>query len=134
MDVLNKSQRTYCMSQIKGGNTKIEVKLRKFLWRNGLKGYRIKSSLYGKPDIVYNKYKLAIFCDGCFWHKCPKCYKSPKTNNEFWDNKINGNVKRDKLVNSKLNTNGWEVIRFWEHEIHESIDICYDKIITKLNN
>jgi len=73
--------------------------------------------IYGKPDFVNKKQKIVVFVDGCFWHKCPKCYKEPKSRKEFWITKINNNVKRDKEVNKRLKRDNWKVIRVWEHEI-----------------
>ena len=77
---------------IKERNTEPELILRKIVSSRGIKGYRLNYKLKGKPDMVFNKYKLAIFVDGCFWHKCPKCYIQPKNNKEFWVKKINGKL------------------------------------------
>ncbi|MEA3255673.1 MAG: very short patch repair endonuclease [Candidatus Altiarchaeota archaeon] len=132
-DVLTKEQRSYNMSQIKGKNTQPELLLRKYLFLKGLKGYRLKSSLIGKPDIVFTKYKIAIFIDGCFWHKCPGCFVKPTSNINFWKKKIDGNVKRDKEVNKILKKQGWKVIRFWEHEIKKDLQKCYSKVEKEIN-
>ncbi len=105
------------MSQIKGKDTQPEVILRKALSDAGLRGYRLHCRLTGKPDIVFPKRKVAIFIDGCFWHKCPKCFKKPETNKEFWLKKIDSNVKRDKLVSAKMKKEGWKVLRIWEHRL-----------------
>jgi len=131
-DVHTKKQRSYNMSMIKGKNTKPELFLRKYLFSKGLRGYRLNPKLLGKPDIIFNKHKLLIFIDGCFWHKCPKCFIKPRTNVKFWNKKINGNIKRDLNVNQLLKKEGWKVIRFWEHEINKNIESCYKKIIQKL--
>jgi DNA mismatch endonuclease, patch repair protein len=122
MDVLNKSQRSYNMSQIRAKNTTPEIKLRKALFRNGLRGYKIHYNLEGKPDIVFTKYKIAIFIDGCFWHKCPKCFVEPKTRTDYWLKKIEKNKQRDKIVNKKLKNEGWFILRFWEHQIEKEVD------------
>ena len=131
-DILNKTQRSYNMSQIKAKNTKPEMKLRKMLFHNGLRGYSIHYGLIGKPDIVYPKYKLAIFVDGCFWHKCPRCFTTPDTRKEFWAKKIETNKKRDIEINKKLSHMGWTVLRFWEHRImkdpHSVLRIIRKKI------
>ena len=127
-DVLTKAQRKYNMSMIKSKNTKPEIKLRKYLWSNGLRGYRIHPKLKGKPDIVYTKHKLVIFIDGCFWHKCPKCFKLPKSNVAFWQNKINENVIRDKKTKIVLKKEGWIVLRFWEHEVEKDVEKVYTRI------
>jgi len=134
MDVLNKKQRSYNMSRIKAKNTKPEIILRKALFRNGLRGYRIHYSLYGKPDIVFTKYKLAIFMDGCFWHKCPKCFITPETRTDYWTEKIENNKKRDEIINQKLLSKGWLVLRFWEHQIEKELDKVLNDIKSKLKN
>lgn len=127
-DVLTREQRTFNMSKIRGKNTGPEVKLRKLLWSQGIRGYRIHYNLPGKPDIVFTKKKIAIFVDGCFWHKCPICFQEPETRKEFWMKKIQSNVKRDKTVNAQLKTDGWKVLRFWEHDIREKPDLVIKKI------
>jgi len=127
-DVLTKKERSYNMSQIKGKNTKPEIKLRKELFSSGLKGYRIHKKIIGKPDIVFPKQKVAVFIDGCFWHKCPKCYQEPKTNNKFWSKKIGENRKRDKKINTQLKKEGWKILRFWEHELKANSSLCVEKI------
>ncbi len=132
VDVLTKKQRSYNMSMIKGKNTKPELIIRKLLSSNGIRGYRINYKLPGKPDIVFTKYKLAIFIDGCFWHKCPKCFIEPDKNKEFWKNKINGNVKRDKKVNRVLKKDGWKVLRFREHLLRKDPDQVYRRITKEL--
>ena len=117
VDIFTKEKRSHIMSRVRSKNTKLELLLRKYLFSKGLRGYRVNVNLFGKPDIVFPKYKVAIFVDGCFWHKCPKCFKAPETNKEFWTKKINGNVERDKRVNQQLSETGYTVIRFWEHQI-----------------
>lgn len=128
MDNLTKKQRSYCMSHIKSTGTTPEVMFRKYLWHNGLKNYRIKNKLIGKPDVYFKKQKIAVFIDGCFWHGCPKCFIAPKSNSLFWKNKIDKNVKRDKQINKLLKTKGIKIIRFWEHEIRKNPAKCFKKI------
>jgi DNA mismatch endonuclease, patch repair protein len=117
------------MSQIRGKNTEPEVRLRKFLWSHGIRGYRIHYSLLGKPDIVFTKKKIAIFVDGCFWHKCPVCFQEPETHKEFWMKKIGSNVERDLKNTRHLQEEGWTVLRFWEHEIRKTPDEVIEKIL-----
>lgn len=121
-DVLTREQRAFNMSKIRGKNTGPEIKLRKLLWSQGIRGYRIHYNLPGKPDIVFTKKKIAIFIDGCFWHKCPICFQEPETRKEFWMKKIQSNVDRDKKVNEQLKEEGWTVMRFWEHDIRKKQD------------
>ncbi|WP_445365386.1 very short patch repair endonuclease [Microbulbifer sp. ANSA001] len=133
VDVLSRNQRSYCMSKIKGKNTKPEVVLRKSLWAMGFR-YRLKNKLPGKPDIVYPSLKTVIFVDGCFWHRCPKHYQSPKARSEFWEDKISGNVDRDKKNNRLLKEMGWIVLRVWEHEIRDSLPECIERLVKALSN
>jgi DNA mismatch endonuclease (patch repair protein) len=128
-DVLTQEQRKYNMSRIKGKNTGPEVKFRKLLYSNGIRGYRIHHNLLGKPDIVFIKKKIVIFIDGCFWHKCPICFQEPETRKEFWMKKIQSNIDRDKKVNELLKNDGWKVIRIWEHEIKKDPDTAVKKIL-----
>lgn len=131
-DLHTKEQRSYNMSHIKGKDTMLEVKFRKKLFSKGLRGYRLNYKLIGKPDLAFPKKKIVVFIDGCFWHKCPKCFKSPESNKDFWTKKIDGNLERDKKVNHILKENGWTVIRIWQHEIFEDTDKCCEKVIKYL--
>ena len=116
------------MSRIKGKNTGPEVKLRKLLYAHGIRGYRVHCNLKGKPDIVFVKKRIAIFIDGCFWHKCPVCFQEPETRKEFWMKKIQSNVDRDNKVNTQLKDEGWIVMRFWEHDVRKNPDVIVKKI------
>lgn len=133
-DVLTKEQRSYNMSQIKSKHTKAELALRKALSSRGIRGYRLHSKIIGKPDIVFTNKKVAIFIDGCFWHKCPRCFIKPQTRKEFWNKKIEGNVQRDKIINVELKKGGWKVLRFWEHEVKKDLEKCIKKIINAIQN
>jgi len=126
-DVLTKVQRSYCMSRIKGRDTKPEVKLRKALWRIGLR-YRVCGKITGKPDLIFSKKKVAVFIDGCFWHGCPQHCKMPESNSEFWEKKIKGNVHRDRNAEASLSASGWTVLRFWEHQVKNDLDTCVELI------
>jgi len=116
-DVHTKRQRSYNMSKIGGFGTKPELKLKKFMKLLGF-SYHPKS-IIGNPDFADRKNKIAVFVDGCFWHKCPKHYIAPKNNGIFWSNKIKTNTKRDKKVNFELKKEGWRVIRIWEHSLRK---------------
>lgn len=111
------------MSQIKGKNTKPEVALRKALWNLGYR-YRLNSALPGKPDLTFTSYRTVVFVDGCFWHKCPDHFVQPKTRSQFWADKIENNVLRDQKNNKTLKSQGWHVVRIWEHEIKNSLEDC----------
>lgn len=105
------------MSRIRSKNTKPELILRKFLHKSGYR-YRVNLSILGKPDIVFTKKKIAVFVHGCFWHR-HGCKNSvmPKTNTEFWEKKLNQNVKRDKEVKNLLAKEGWKQLIVWECEL-----------------
>jgi len=107
------------MSKIKSKNTKPEILLRKMLWKKGYRGYRLHwNKVPGKPDIAYPGKKIAIFVNGCYWHRCPKCKPSmPKSNVEFWKNKFEKNVARDLRKKKELEVLGWKVFIIWECEI-----------------
>ena len=135
MDVLTKEQRSKNMKAIKAKDTKIEILLRKALWNKGYRYRKNYNKLIGKPDIVLSKYKIAIFCDSEFWHgKDWEIRKNNiKTNSEFWINKIEGNMKRDQIVNEKLQNDGWKVLRFWGEEIVKNINECIKRIEEEFN-
>lgn len=108
------------MAGIKGKNTKPEIVVRKALHAQGYRFRLHDKKLPGKPDIVLPKYKTVIFVHGCFWHKhdC-KHFKWPKTRPEFWREKIEGNVARDKKHAEELITLGWNVKVVWECEVKD---------------
>jgi DNA mismatch endonuclease (patch repair protein) len=121
------------MSRIKSKNTAPEKHFRKFIWKMGIRGYRTNNkTIYGKPDLYFGKMRIAVFIDGCFWHMCPQCYKPPVSNKVFWREKHDKNTKRDQDVNRYLNNNGIQVVRFWEHEIKNDTEHCYNVLKNKL--
>jgi len=126
-DVHTRSQRSYNMSRIRGKDTKPELMLRKSLWAEGIR-YRLKSKLPGRPDIVFPGQKVAVFLDGCFWHRCPEHFQKPKTRTDFWMKKISRNVNRDLEVNQELANVEWLVLRIWEHEILTDMTSAVSKI------
>lgn len=128
-DVLSQKQRSFNMSRIKSSSTGPELTLRKLLFQAGLRGYRLNYKLAGKPDIVFTRRKIAIFVDGCFWHKCPRDYKEPATNKVFWEHKIESNLIRDKEVNKILKRREWTVLRIWEHDLKKDPTACLGKIL-----
>ena len=104
------------MSMIKGKDTKPEMLVRRFLHAQGFR-YRLHAkNLPGKPDIVLPKFKTVIFVHGCFWHGHKNCkyFVVPKTNTDFWLNKINGNISRDVRVIKALKKEKWKVITIWQ--------------------
>ena len=127
-DNLTKEQRHRNMVNIKSKNTSIEIKLAKELWHKGYRYRKNYDGLPGRPDIVITKYKIAIFCDGEFFHGKdwevlkPRLEKS--NNSEFWISKIARNRERDDEVNKQLLYLGWTVVRFWGKEIQKNVDEC----------
>ena len=127
-DVLTPEQRRKNMQHIRGKDTTIEVILRKALWARGYRYRKNYKRIPGSPDIVLTKYKIAIFCDGEFFHGKdwevlkPRLEKS--NNSEFWIKKISRNLERDDEINKKLLSMGWTVIRFWGKEIMKNTDEC----------
>lgn len=118
------------MSSNRAKDTKPEILLRKLLWRYGLKGFRLHwKKVPGRPDIAFPGKKIAIFVNGCFWHRCPHCkLPLPKTNTEFWKEKFKRNVDRDSLKIEQLHNESWHVLTIWECEIKTETPSIIEKI------
>ena len=117
-DVFTKAKRSEVMSRIRSrGNKDTELALAKLLRRHKITGWRRHLHMFGKPDFIFLKARLAIFVDGCFWHSCPKHATKPKNNRAFWRRKLSANKTRDRLVNQTLRQAGWRVLRIWEHTL-----------------
>ncbi|MCX6896366.1 MAG: very short patch repair endonuclease [Verrucomicrobia bacterium] len=117
-DIFTKAKRSEVMSRIRGrGNKATELALAKLFRRHKITGWRRNQKIFGKPDFVFSKLKLAVFVDGCFWHGCPRHGTQPKGNAAFWRRKISRNQSRDKEVSRTLRKLGWRVLRIWEHEL-----------------
>lgn len=136
MDVHDKKTRSYNMSRIKGKNTKPEELVRKYLFSQGFRYRKNDKRLPGSPDIVLPKYKTVIFVNGCFWHGHEGCkhFVWPKSNEEFWKNKIETNIARDKKKTQVLEELGWRVIVVWECELKKAtINETFKKLIDELS-
>jgi DNA (cytosine-5)-methyltransferase 1 len=118
------------MSSIRAKNTKPEIILRKTLYDTGLSGYRLHwKKAPGRPDICYPGKKIAIFVNGCFWHRCPHCNPPmPKTHTHFWENKFAKNIERDKKKIKDLEKEDWKVLVFWECQINENAIKCVNEV------
>jgi DNA mismatch endonuclease (patch repair protein) len=107
------------MQSNRGRDTKPELAVRRLLHASGLR-YRVSKrplpQIRRTADIVFGPVKVAVFIDGCYWHGCPEHGQRPKTNAEFWESKIDGNIRRDRETDGLLVEAGWTVLRFWEHE------------------
>jgi DNA mismatch endonuclease (patch repair protein) len=120
------------MSSNRSKGTLPEMKLRRALRDAGLPGYRLhRKDVPGRPDIAYVGRKVAIFINGCFWHRCPRCdLPIPKSNTDFWKDKFEMNVKRDNIKKGLLESNGWKVLVIWECEIKQDINDVVSRIIS----
>ncbi len=129
MDVFSKAERSKVMRAVKSNKNKsTELKLIEIFRKYELKGWRRNYKVFGKPDFVFHKYKIAVFVDGCFWHGHDCRNTKPASNKDYWDKKIDRNIARDKKVNSHLTDLGWKVIRIWECELIKKPSDAADKI------
>jgi len=122
-DVHSKETRSYIMSKIHSKDTKPEILVRKYLFSRGLR-YRKNDKRYpGCPDIVLSKHRTAVFINSCFWHKHIGCrhFVLPKSNIEFWDNKLETNRLRDERNIQQLCADGWNVVVVWECELKKGV-------------
>lgn len=125
-----KDQISYNMKQVKNKDSKIEILLRKELWKRGLRYRKNTNKVFGHPDIAFIEKKIAVFCDSEFWHgfNWEDKKKEIKSNKEFWIKKIERNMQRDIEVNTQLNEDGWTVLRFWGKDIKKDTAKCADII------
>lgn len=129
-DKLTAERRSWNMSRIRSKDTKIEVKVRKWLFSQGFRYRKNVNKLPGKPDIVLPKYKTVVFIHGCFWHRHPGCIENniPKTRTEFWQAKLDRNVENDKKHIAELEQMGYRVIVLWECDIEKRFDETMSKL------
>ena len=119
----------------KRANTKPELLVRQRLRAAGLTGYRLQwAKAPGRPDIAFPGRKIAIFVNGCFWHRCPHCHPSvPKRNTAFWEAKFRRNVERDRAAVAALEEAGWTVITIWECELKRTnIDKTMERVLAQI--
>lgn len=117
----NPLSRSDQMARIRGKNTSPEMRLRRALWREGLR-YRLHvRTVAGRPDVLFPRARVCVFLDGCYWHGCPIHYVLPRSRREFWLSKLHDNVTRDRRQTAELEQHGWKVIRVWEHEVAEDL-------------
>ena len=134
MDSLTPEKRSWNMSRIKGKDTSIEVKVRKYLFSKGFRFRKNDKRYPGKPDIVLPKYKTVIFINGCFWHMHPGCKQGrlPKSNVEYWRKKLEKNVLNDKLHIQQIERMGWSSIVLWECELKKDFDGVMERLLKQL--
>ena len=126
-DNLSPSQRSYCMSRVKGKDTGLERAVRSALHRRGYRFRKHPGRLPGKPDVVFPTAKVAVFVDGDFWHG----FRFPLWREQlspFWQRKIGETRARDQRNFAKLRRAGWRVIRIWQHEVKKDLEACLDRI------
>lgn len=124
------------MSRIRGKDTSIEVKVRKYLFSKGFRFRKNDKRLPGKPDVVLPKYHTVIFVHGCFWHRHPGCKDTttPKSRTEYWIDKFERNVANDRVHYEALVAAGWKVITLWECDINKRFDETMDQVVQELTS
>ena len=134
MDVHDKETRSYNMSCIKGKGTKPEEIVRKYLFSQGFRYRKNDKRLPGTPDIVLPKYRTVIFVNGCFWHGHKGCryFVWPKNNAEFWKNKIESNISRDRKKAETLKDQGWKVIVVWECDLKHNFVFSMQNLVDQI--
>ena len=113
-------------------DTRPEVALRAALHRRGLrfrKHHPPLPGLHARADVVFTRARVAVFVDGCFWHRCPQHGTQPRTNAAWWQAKLDRNVERDRRVDRALAESGWRVVRVWEHEAPDEVARCVELLL-----
>ena len=136
MDRHTPEQRRKNMQAVKNKDSKIELLLRKELWKRGLRYQKNRNDIFGKPDIVFKGKKIAVFCDSEFWHghNWEERKKDFKSHQEFWIPKIERNIERDAEVTERLVSDGWTVLRFWGNDIKKNASACADIVLKALED
>ncbi len=135
-DSITPEHRSWNMGRIRGKDTKIEVKVRQYLFSKGFRFRKNDKRYPGKPDVVLPKYNAVIFVNGCFWHHHQGCKNAtiPKTRTEFWLNKLSKNVENDKRNEDILKQAGWNVITIWECELEENFEERMFRLINEIKD
>ena len=135
-DTISPEHRSWNMSRIRNKDTKIEVLVRKYIFSRGYRFRKNDKRYPGKPDVVLPKYHVVIFVNGCFWHQHPGCKNAtmPKSNTEFWKEKLGKNVTNDSKNIEKLSSMGWKVITLWECELEKDFEACMEKLIDEIEH
>jgi DNA mismatch endonuclease (patch repair protein) len=121
MDTVTTDKRSWLMSRVRShGNQSTEIRLILLFRAEGIKGWRRNYPLFGRPDFVFPKARVVVFVDGCFWHGHPTRCRLPESHREYWQNKINRNLARDRKVTRYLRKKGWKVVRIWESSINKT--------------
>ena len=130
-DTLTPEERSRLMSRIRSKWTSIDLKMEKILARSGAK-FEMYPRMTGSPDFASRRRRIAIFCDGDFWHGY-RYHERKKPAGRYWRDKIERNMARDRYVTRRLRREGWSVLRFWEHDIHKDPAKCARRVRRKLD-
>jgi len=118
VDTFSKTERSRIMASVKSANNKsTDLRFLSILKEKSITGWHRNYPVTGNPDFVFPRLKIAVFIDGCFWHRCPSHCRMPASNKDYWRTKIANNKSRDKKTTKGLKDKSWVVIRIWEHEI-----------------
>lgn len=131
-DKISKERRSENMRAIRSVS-KLENEVTKELWRLGIRFRKNVKAMLGKPDISIKRYSVVIFIDSCFWHGCPIHGRIPKSNVDYWNEKILKNKERDLRINNYYSELKWNLLRIWEHEIRQDYAGTINKIIDFIN-
>lgn len=124
-DVFSPAKRSEIMGRVKSrGNRTTELRLISIFRHHKITGWRRRAKVFGSPDFVFRRARLAVFVDGCFWHGCPAHGSIPAANREFWSAKLERNFQRDQAVTDALFARGWRVLRIWQHELGNSEQVA----------
>ena len=129
-DIFTPQKRSWAMSRIRSKNTSSDLAMRQLLSDAGAR-FVMYPKMDGNPDFAIPSRKVAIFCDGDFWHGY-NYRNGKKLKAGYWRNKIEGNMRRDRKVSQRLRYHGWSVLRFWEHDLKKRSELCARKIKKKL--
>jgi DNA mismatch endonuclease, patch repair protein len=119
MDTISRAMRSRVMAQVRSQrNRSTEWRLRASLIQSGIRGWKLNPpDILGKPDFAFLEERLLLFVDGCYWHGCPKCYRRPSSNTDYWDAKVARNRARDAKTVAQLKRQEWRLLRIWEHQL-----------------
>ena len=132
-DIWDIAKRSEVMARIRSkGNLSTEAKMVALFKAFDIKGWRRHLPLPGRPDFVFRSARVAVFVDGCFWHGCPRCYRAPGSNVEFWENKVATNRRRDRRVTRQLRSVGWCVLRVWECSLRKRPEATVRRLLRAL--
>jgi DNA mismatch endonuclease (patch repair protein) len=130
MYTVSKERRSHIMRQIRSRDTRPELFIRKKVHQEGFRFRLNNNNMIGKPDLVFPKYHLAVFVNGCFWHghSCSRGARIPASNSSYWKNKIARNQQRDEKSYSLLKQNGWQVVIIWECELEKGFHLLLKRL------